>query len=425
VVVSLGESASLSALKLWKAARCLTRWLLAERLRQATLWVGGLLSSGVEHPISDWALGMVLAGFRFNEHRKPDEKTIAKVRIALASEDPASVDARLPRIREQVRIAEAVNYARWLGHQPANVLNPSTLAAEARRLAQKQRLKCTVLEFPRVKRLGMGGLAAVGRGAEQKPCLIRLDYRGAPRARTNVVLVGKAITFDTGGYSIKTAAGMEALKFDKCGGAAVMGVLLACAVLRLPVNATGLVAAAENAISQEAFRPGDILTMASGKTVEVISTDAEGRLVLADALWYAQAYCRPTAVIDIATLTGGIVTALGKVAAGLMSNDDDLSAELGEAGRQVHERLWRLPLWDEYRELIKGTEADLRNSAGKRDAQTIVGGMFLKEFVAPGMAWAHIDIAAVATSEESNTPTGKGATGFGVQLLVEYLRRTA
>jgi leucyl aminopeptidase len=195
--------------------------------------------------------------------------------------------------------------------------------------------------------------------------------------------------------------------------------------LGLPCNVAGVIGAAENAISERAYRPGDILTMASGKTVEVISTDAEGRLVLADALWYAQQHLNPTEIIDIATLTGGVTVALGKVAAGIMSTDDELAGVLGECGRAVHERLWRLPLWDEYRELIKGTDADIRNSSGKREAQAIVGGMFLKEFIARGMAWAHVDIAAVATLEESNSPTGKGATGFGVQLLVEYLRRAA
>jgi leucyl aminopeptidase len=261
-------------------------------------------------------------------------------------------------------------------------------------------------------------MIAVGRGAEHKPRLVRLDYRGAPRARTNTVLVGKAITFDTGGYSLKPGAGLETMKFDKCGGTTVLGVMKAAAALKLPCNLVGLIGVAENAVSQEAYRPGDILTMASGKTVEVISTDAEGRLVLADALWYAQKHCKPTAMIDIATLTGGVVTALGKVAAGLMSNDDDLSAELGESGRRTHERLWRLPLWDEYRELIKGQDSDLKNSTTKRHAHPIVGGMFLKEFVDDSVPWAHLDIAGPATDDSD-----KEATGFGVRLLVDYLQR--
>jgi leucyl aminopeptidase len=266
--------------------------------------------------------------------------------------------------------------------------------------------------------MGMGGLLAVGRGAEHKPCLIRIDYRGAPRVRPNTVLVGKAITFDTGGYSIKPSAGLESMKFDKCGGATVLGIIKAAAALKLPCNLVGLVAAAENAVSQTAYRPGDILKMANGKTVEVISTDAEGRLILADALWYAQKYCKPTALIDFATLTGGVVTALGKTAAGLMSNDDTLSADLGESSRRTHERLWRLPLWDDYRELIKGTDSDIRNAGKKRFAHPIVGGIFLKEFVDDKVPWAHLDIAGPATDENE-----KEATGFGVRLIVDYLTR--
>ena len=208
------------------------------------------------------------------------------------------------------------------------------------------------------------------------------------------------------------------MKFDKCGGTTVMGIMKAVASLKLPCNVVGLIAAAKNAVSHEAYMPGDIIKMGSGKTVEIISTDAEGRLVLADALWYAQKHCKPTVMIDFATLTGGVVTALGKTAAGLMSNDDELSAELGESGRRTHERLWRLPLWDDYRELIKGQDSDIKNSNNKRHAHPIVGGMFLKEFVDDKTPWAHIDIAGPATTDND-----KSATGFGVRLIVDYLQR--
>jgi leucyl aminopeptidase len=196
----------------------------------------------------------------------------------------------------------------------------------------------------------------------------------------------------------------------------------ALAALKLKCNVVGLIAAAENAVSDHAYRPGDILRMASGKTVEVTNTDAEGRLVLADALWYAQNKLKPTALIDLATLTGGVQVALGTAAAGLMGTDDALAADLGEAGRRVHERLWRLPLWDDYKDGLKSTEADIKNSAGKRDAHCIIGGMFLKEFIEPKTSWAHLDIAAVANPDDGKGPTGKGASGFGVRLLIEFLR---
>lgn len=417
-VVSLGEAKELSAEKIRKAAARAARWLIAEHVAHATLWIDGLLAHDLERPVSEWAAGMVLAGFRFTEHKQPDKDGVPRVRIKVASGDRACVAAELPKIREAVVLAGAVNYARQIAHQPANVINPTTLAAEARRLARHHKLKCTVLDFAQLKRLRMGGLVAVGRGAEHKPCLIRLEYKGAPRARPNTVLIGKAITFDTGGYSLKPGAGLESMKFDKCGGATVFGALKAAAMLKLPCNLVGLVAAAENAVSHEAYRPGDILTMASGKTVEVISTDAEGRLILADSLWYAQKHCKPTALIDFATLTGGVVTALGKTVAGLMSNDDALSAELGESGRRTHERLWRLPLWDEYRELIKGQDSDIKNAGSKRSAHPIIGGMFLKEFVDDGVPWAHLDIAGPATDENE-----KEATGFGVRLIIDYLQR--
>jgi leucyl aminopeptidase len=418
VVVSLGEAKRLDARKIGKAARRAAKWLRDARIKQATLWIDGLLASDLERPASEWASGMALAGFRFGEHKQPERDELAKIRVYVASSDKEYVKAKMPKIREAVTLAEAVNYARRLAHQPANVINPTTLAAEARRLARQQGLKCTVLDLAQLKRLGMNGLIAVGRGAEHKPCLIRVEYKGAPRARTNIVLVGKAITFDTGGYSLKPAQGLEVLKFDKCGGVTVLGVMQAAAALKLPCNLIGLVAAAENAISHEAYRPGDILTMASGKTVEVVSTDAEGRLVLADALWYAQKHCKPTTLINLATLTGGVITALGKHAAGLMSNDDALSAALGESGRRTHERLWRLPLWDEYRELIKGQDSDIKNAPAKRFAHPIVGGMFLKEFVDDSVPWAHIDIAGTATDDD-----GKRATGYGVRLIVDYLQR--
>ena len=417
ITVSLGETAKLTADKIRKAGGRAAQWLIDEGIKQATVWIDGLVANEVERPVAEWAMGMCLAGFRFDELREPKKDAVAKIRIRLAGEEQAHVTSRLPKVREAVHLAAGVNYTRQIAHQPANVINPTTLAREARKLAQQTKLKCTVLDMPQLKRLRMGGLLAVGSGSGTKPCLIRLDYRGAPRARTNTVLIGKAITFDTGGYSLKPSTSITGMKFDKCGGATVMGIMKAVAALKLPCNLVGLIAAAENAVSQDAYRPDDIITMASGKTVEIVSTDAEGRLVLADALWYAQKHCKPTAMIDYATLTGGVVVALGRTAAGIMCNDDALCGELGEAGRRTWERLWRLPLWDEYRDLIKGRDADVLNSATKRQAHPIVGGMFLREFVSDKVPWAHIDIAGTATTDSDK------ATGFGVRLTVDYLQR--
>jgi leucyl aminopeptidase len=423
LVVTLGDSQKVNAHEVRRAAAAAARWVIAERLSSATLWIDGLTTSGVEQAVAEWATGMALAGFKFAEYKKDDDKAPAKVRVDVRAGETGHIDRVMSEARAALTLADAVNYTRRLAHQPANVINPATLAAEARALAKGRKLTCTVLNAAQLAKLGMNGLLAVGQGARHPSCLIQLDYRGARGARTRTVLVGKAITFDTGGYSIKPSAGLEELKFDKAGGAAVFGVLRAVADLKLKCNVTGLIAAAENAISEHAYRPGDIIRMMSGKTVEVISTDAEGRLILADALWYAQQKLAPTALVDVATLTGGVGIALGHGAAGLMSNDDNLAADLGEAGRRTVERLWRLPLWDDYRELIKSTEADIKNVSSKREAHAIVGGMFLKEFIKDGTPWAHLDIAAVATDENGKGPAGKGATGFGVRLLVEFLQR--
>lgn len=423
LLVSLGDLRRLTAQGLRKAAAGAARWLIAERLKGATLWVEGLATTDIENPVAEWATGMALAGFRFTSYKEPDKKVPARVRIHVRASEAGYVKRVMPTVRQALTVADAVNYVRRLAHEPANVLHPAALASEARRLAREAKLRCTVFTTDRLKRMKMNGLLAVGQGAAHPSCLIQSEYRGAPRAKALTVLVGKGLTFDTGGYSIKPRDGLEKLKFDMCGGATVLGVLMAAAKLKLKCNLVGLVAAAENAVSDRAYKPGDILRMMSGKTVEVTNTDAEGRLVLADALWYAQEKFKPTALIDVATLTGGVVISLGSAAAGIMGNNDELAADLGEAGRRTHERLWRLPLWDDYQELLKSTEADIKNSSSKREAHCIQGGIFLKAFIKDATPWAHIDIAGVANPENGKGPTGKGATGFGVRLLVEYLRR--
>lgn len=418
IVVSLGDDDALDAAKLRQAAGGAARWCANNRIKHASLWIDGLLTCNVEQAVAEWASGMALSGFRFDELRRPDEKAAPLVKVQLFSSEAAHVTRSLNEIRAALLLVDGVNYARRIAHLPPNVFHPAAAAEEARKLAKAAKLKCTVIEAEQARKMGMGGLLAVGAASEYPPCLIRLDYVGAPSSRNTFVIVGKTITFDTGGISIKPAAGMESMKFDKCGGCAVLGIMKAVSSLKLKCNVTGILAAAENVISDEAYRPADIVRMMNGKTVEITNTDAEGRMVLGDALWYAQKQCKPTVLIDFATLTGGVVTALGKHAAGLMCNNDDLSDQLVECGRRTHERLWPLPIWDDYRELIKSSEADIKNSSGKRYAHPIVGGMFLKEFVEKGLPWAHIDIAGTATTDDE-----KAATGFGVRLIVEYLRQ--
>ncbi len=238
------------------------------------------------------------------------------------------------------------------------------------------------------------------------------------------VLVGKAITFDTGGYSIKGKDGIVGMKYDKCGGVTVLAALQAAAALKLPAPLVGIIAAAENMVSAQAYRPDDIITSLSGKTIEIVSTDAEGRLVLADALTYAQQNYQPRAIIDLATLTGGVVMALGRARAGLMSNNDELAMALYQAGEDTGERLWRLPLDEAFSQAMQGEDADLRNSGG-REGHAILGGAFLQAFVADDQPWAHLDIAGMADTPKDLPYAPKGATGFGVRLLIDYLEKLA
>ena len=267
-------------------------------------------------------------------------------------------------------------------------------------------------------------IVSVGKGSHQSPArLIILKYAGkkTDQEEKPVVLVGKGLTFDTGGYSLKDTANIQGMKYDKCGAMAVIATIIAAAQLEIPIPIIAVIGAAENMISSYAYRPDDILTTLAGKTVEIVSTDAEGRLVLADTLTYVQQNFPARAVIDLATLTGGVVVALGRVRAGLLSNSDRLANELLESGERTHERLWRLPLDEEYFQLIISEDGDMKNSSTVREAHPIVGGIFLSQFIDETTAWAHLDIAGVADSPKELPYSPKGATGFGVRLLIDYL----
>ncbi len=417
--ISLGDRDRLDNATLRRAGAAAASWLVGERVAAASLWIDGLSATDAEDAVAEFALGLLLGAYRFNEHRKLDDDDADKLKIQLFAANASHVERALKAIKQVSLLAEAVNDTRALQQQPGNVINPATLADYCAKLATSSKIKCTVLAGAKLKQLNMNGLLSVGQGAAEQSRLIQLEYRGAPRSRHVTVLVGKAITFDTGGYSIKPAANLHQMKYDKSGGCIVIGAIQAAAALKLPCNVTVLVAAAENMVSEGAYRPGDIIRMANGKTVEITNTDAEGRMVLADALWYAETHCKATTIIDLATLTGGVVVSLGSVCAGLMSNNDELAAQLEESGRVTHERLWRLPLWSDYRELMKGVDADLVNSSAKREAAPIQGGIFLHEFV-DHTPWAHLDIAGVASTDNNG---GKQGSAFGVRLLLNYLQR--
>jgi leucyl aminopeptidase len=315
-------------------------------------------------------------------------------------------------------IAEGVTLAKDLGNLPGNLCTPTYLAEQARGLGRRHGFEVEVLEQEDIAKLGMGAFLAVARGSGQAPKLIVMEYHGGARDAQPVVLVGKGITFDAGGISIKPASEMDEMKFDMCGAASVFGALQAAALAKLPLNVVGIVPATENMPGGNAIKPGDIVTTMSGQTVEILDTDSEGRLVLCDALTYAEKY-RPAVVVDIATLTGEIVAALGDVATGMFTSSDALAREIIDAGDSAWDRVWRMPLWDDYQEALKSNFADFPNIGSGTDS-AVTAACFLSRFTA-GYPWVHLDIAGTA----SKSGADKGATGRPVALLAHFLAARA
>jgi leucyl aminopeptidase len=330
-----------------------------------------------------------------------------------------------------LRIAESVNYSRTIAATPPNICTPAWIASQAQKLARSHRMTCRVISYAEARRLGMGGLTAVGMGSEAKPCIVVLDWRPTKTGRgtrgaakdVHLCLVGKTVTYDTGGYSLKVNNGMKGMKYDKCGGTAVLGAMHAIATAKLPVRVTALLPAAENMVSGDSYRPDDIITLFNGVTVEVTNTDAEGRLVLADALAWACKMLKPSHIVDMATLTGGVVVALGSWCAGLMCTDADLRGRVERSGQATGDRVWHLPLWTEHREHMRSQHADIINSNPSRLGHPLQGGAFLSYFVDEKIPWAHVDIAGVASVDGStDVYTTPGPTGFGVKLLYDVAR---
>jgi leucyl aminopeptidase len=421
LLLSLGPEDDLSTDTLRQAGGLLARWLAKYKVIDAGVAIAHLDQLDIQGTVEAFCEGLILGSFQFSAW-KPSVKTRAITTVhLLVPGDGLSISKKIKRV---TKVATAVNLARAWAHEPPNAINPETLAQQAGELAGETGLTCTVLSHQDLEALGAGAIVGVGQGSRTGSRLIILAHagRGEHADQPPVVLVGKAITFDTGGYTIKTKVGMSSMKYDKSGGMAVIGIMQAVAALNLAVPVIGLVPAAENMISADAYRPNDIITTLSGKTVEIVSADAEGRMILADALTYAQQTYHPRFLIDIATLTGGVVTALGRNRAGLMSNDDTLGHALLVAGDQTHERLWRLPLDKEYFELIRGDDSDFRNSALIAEASPIVGGIFLKQFIEDDVPWAHIDIAGAGKASKNLPYAQKGYTGFGVRLILEFLQ---
>lgn len=322
-------------------------------------------------------------------------------------------------LNEGRAIANGIKFTRDLANRPSNICTPTYLAKQAKDLGKTYRsLTVNVLEEADMEKLGMGSLLSVSQGSEEPGKLITLEYKGAKKSQKPVVLVGKGVTFDTGGISMKPAAGMDEMKYDMCGAASVLGTVSAVAELGLPINVVGVIPAVENMPSGTATNPGDIFTTMAGLTVEVLNTDAEGRLILCDALTYSERF-NPEVVIDIATLTGACVIALGKHASGLLSNHNPLARDLLNAGEEACDKAWQLPLWDEYQQQLNSPFADMANIGG-REAGTVTAACFLSRFTEK-YHWAHLDIAGTAWLSGSN----KGATGRPVPLLMQYILNQA
>jgi leucyl aminopeptidase len=410
LVVGLGESGKFGVDAYQKAISEAVRALRSGPARSIQLTLVELPVAGRDAAwnLRQAAIAADHAAYEYTATRSAKaEVTLAKVGL------PAST-ALSRELERGIAIAAGVQLARELGNLPPNICTPAYLAEQARKISvDHDGVSCEILECAEMETLGMGSLLAVARGSAHPPKLIVLRYSGAGDAEP-YALVGKGITFDTGGINLKVQGGIEEMKYDMCGAASVIGTFLAVAKMRLPINLVTVVPAVENMPDADAYRPSDVLTSMSGKTIEVGNTDAEGRLILCDALTYVQRF-KPRATIDVATLTGACVVALGKAAAGLMSKHDDLSAELLAAGETVFDRVWRLPLWDEYQSQLDSAFADIYNIGGK-GAGAITAGCFLSRFT-EGQRWAHLDIAGVSNGEGR-----KGmATGRPVGLLSQWL----
>ncbi len=421
VLLGVGEASKLDAETVRRFAARAVR--AAERVRVTSVAVvlDGFESVDDEAAAQAAAEGLGLAAWRFtelkNDKEGEDEPVTVTAGDVLGTGDP---DAMARGTLTGAAIARGANLTRTLQARPGNVATPTHLAEEARRIAGSVGLDVTIFDEERMTKEGMHALLSVSRGSEEEARLIILEHRGGEEGDPPLILVGKGLTFDAGGISLKPPAGMEDMKFDMSGGAAVIGAMQAVAELGLPLNVVGIVPSSENLPSGTATKPGDVIGSLAGKTIEVINTDAEGRLILADALaWGAR--MKPAAMVDCATLTGSVIIALGHHAAAVVGNDDDLVGELIAAGKSSGERCWQLPLWDEYKKQLESDTADLKNVGG-RPGGSITAGCFLSEFVGD-TTWAHLDIAGTAFGE-STLPynRGKGALGNPTRLLVEWVR---
>lgn len=364
--------------------------------------------------------GVLLGNYQFTRHKTVGVDKLQEIEECVILTFPNKLNVVHEAVQLGQIIAQGVLLARDLVNESPSVTTPTYLADVAKKLAGGVKdMTCDVFGRGEITKMGMGGLLGIARGSDQEPKFIKLSYNGG--GRKTIALIGKGITFDTGGLSMKPAAGMETMKLDMSAAAAILGVFSVLSVLKPKVNVVGLISATENMVGPKSVKPGDVVKIMNGKTVEILNTDAEGRMVLADALSYAVEKVKPNIMIDLATLTGACVVALGEEVAGLFSSDEKLAEDLLRSGKASGESVWHMPLVEEYRDMMKGTISDLQNIGGGKWGGAITGALFLQEFTDPTIPWAHLDIAGPAYQEKEGALAPIGGTGFGVRMLLSYL----
>lgn len=413
--INCGKQAEFTAKKLKASIRKISAYLLEQKAKNSVIFVPTINKNDINKQLENMILQIESERYQFLDLKTKDKKThkLKNVQFFLDGATKIAIDSA-------IAIAKGINLTRNLGNLPANICTPSYLADIATKLDNDYKnIETKVLTEEKLQKLGMNALLAVAKGSKEYAKLIEIKYNGTKDDIKPIVLVGKGITFDSGGISLKPPAGMEEMKYDMCGAASVLGTIKAAALMDLPINIVGLLACAENMPSGNAVKPGDVVTSYSGQTIEITNTDAEGRLVLADALTYAEKF-HPKFVIDIATLTGAVIIALGHNITGLMTNDENLAQKILKAAEKSEDRAWRLPIDEQISELLTSTVADMLNSPNERIAGTIVAASFLSKFTEK-YSWAHLDIAGTAWISGKN----RTATGRPVPLLIELLREIA
>ncbi len=418
ILAGLGKKTELNSEKLRKISGFAAKYLRNIGVKEFSTTLHNIQFT--QEAVQATAEGIALGLYKFTKYKKQNENP-KEITGAFFLTDSGRINDVNKGIKIAQIISEAVNQVRDISNMPANIMTPSQLAEESEKVAKECKLKIKVYSKIEMEKMGMNCILAVSRGSTEEPKLIVLEHN--PSAKDTIAIVGKGITFDSGGLDIKPWQYMEEMKSDKCGAAAVLGIIKAASKLNIPLHVVGVMPATENMPSGSATKPGDIVTAYNKKTVEIINTDAEGRLILADALSFTEEKFKPQAIIDLATLTGACIVALGYEAAAVLGNDEALIEKLKTAGNKCFERLWPLPLWEEYDEAIDSESADVRNTnkGPSSSAGTIQGAAFLKKFINNNTPWAHIDIAGTSWLLAERDYLPKSATGYGVRLITQFL----